>query len=228
MLMQNFVFEFVPNSLEKFVLSYKDAELIPTTTIKTIMRQFLEGLEFMHGKSICHRDLKPDNILLDEELNVKICDFGSSKILDGKDTQNIPQIVNRFYRAPELLFSHCDYSTKIDIWASGCILVELFIKKPLFPGKTDGLQILEIITVLGTPPKEDQEYLYANLSADTKNLVSKIDNYKAIDFRRVFPEQYAKKDIELATDLVFKMLRWHPDKRVTAKEALEHPFFKMF
>ena len=71
-LTQNFVFEFIPNSLEKFINSHKKAEPIPITTIKSIMQQFLEGLEFIHGKNICHRDLKPDNIYLDDKLNVKL------------------------------------------------------------------------------------------------------------------------------------------------------------
>eukprot|EP00826_Nyctotherus_ovalis_P014493 TRINITY_DN14044_c0_g1_i8.p1 TRINITY_DN14044_c0_g1~~TRINITY_DN14044_c0_g1_i8.p1 ORF type:complete len:306 (+),score=101.05 TRINITY_DN14044_c0_g1_i8:229-1146(+) len=227
-LTQNFVFEFVPNSLEKFISSHKKTEMIPISTIKTIMKQFLEGLEFIHEKKICHRDLKPDNILLDEELNVKISDFGSSKILDGKSKKNIPHIVNKFYRAPELLFCRTDYSTKIDIWATGCILVEMFTKEPLFPGKTEGMQMLEIFAIIGTPSAEDKEYLYECLTPSTREMVETVEKYDPIDFRKVFPKQYSEKDVAQAADLATKMLAWNPNKRITAKSALEHPFFKIF
>lgn len=226
-LTQNFVFEYIPNSLEKFISSHKKPMMIPITTIKTIMRQFLEGLEFIHGKNICHRDLKPDNILLDDELNVKICDFGSSKILDGKSKKNIPHIVNKFYRAPELLFCRTDYTTKIDIWAAGCILIEMFTGEPLFPGKTDGLQFMEIVALLGTPPVEDQPYLYARLTPATRKAVDEVETFVPISLTRVFPKEFAEKDIEQAADLASRMLVWHPDKRVTAKEALKHPFLKV-
>ena len=227
-LTQNFVFEFVPNSLEKYISSHKKGNLIPITTIKSIMRQFLEGLEFIHEKNICHRDLKPDNIFLDDELNVKLGDFGSSKILDGKSKKNIPHIVNKFYRAPELLFCHTDYTTKIDMWAAGCILIEMFTTDPIFPGKTEGLQVLEILAILGTPCKEDQKYLYECLSPSVYEMVNQIERFKQIDMRKVFPNEYSEKDISQAADLAQKMLMWHPEKRIAAKEALKHSFFKMF
>jgi len=227
-LTQNFVFDYIPNSLEKFISSHKKTEVIPIASIKTIMRQFLEGLEFIHEKGICHRDLKPDNILLDEELNVKICDFGAAKFLDTKTKKNIPHIVNKFYRAPELLFCHTDYSTKIDIWAAGCILIEMFTKEPLFPGKTEGLQVLEIFAILGIPTEKDQEYLYRNLSDDTKKMVKNIEKYTAIDLKKVFPKQYSKSDVDQAGNLASQMLFLNPNNRITAKEALKHQFFSFF
>lgn len=81
----------------------------------------MNGLEYIHGKNVCHRDLKPENILLTKDGVVKICDFGSSKILSAKG-KNTPYIVSRYYRAPELVLSICKYSTAIDIWSVGCIL----------------------------------------------------------------------------------------------------------
>ena len=145
-LTQNFVFEYVPDSLENYIQETRShRQKIPLITIKSITKQILEGLEFVHSKSICHRDLKPDNILLDNEHNVKLCDFGSSKKMDGKDKRNIPHIVSRYYRAPELMLCHTDYSVPVDIWAVGCIFVEMFTLEPLFQGRTEGLQFFEIM-----------------------------------------------------------------------------------
>ena len=100
------------------------------------------GLRDCHDQRICHRDLKPENILVQGGSGIKICDFGSGKVLGG-ESQNTPYIVSRYYRAPELIMGCTDYTTKIDIWAVGCIFAELLTLKPLFPGKTEGSQLLE-------------------------------------------------------------------------------------
>jgi glycogen synthase kinase 3 beta len=144
---QNFVFEYVPDSLEQFICQHQRRDKhIPLLTIKSIMKQILKGFVKIHEKGICHRDLKPDNILLTHDKQVKICDFGSAKFLNDK---NIPHIVSQFYRPPELLLLHHQYDTKVDMWVIGCILVELFTLTPLFRGKMEGLQIMEQITLCG-------------------------------------------------------------------------------
>lgn len=114
------------------------------------------------------------------------------------------------------------------MWATGCIFVEMFTTEPLFPGKTEGLQIMEVMAILGTPEKEDQEYLYESLSESIREMMAKVDKFKPIDLIEVFPSEYQKRDIILAADLARKMLAWHPSKRITAKQALKHPFFKLF
>ena len=93
-------------------------------------------MAYVHKQGVSHRDLKPENILLNEKNEVKICDFGSAKLLDNK--LNTPYIVSRYYRAPELILACSDYSEKIDVWAIGCIFAEFMTLKPLFPGKTEG------------------------------------------------------------------------------------------
>jgi serine/threonine protein kinase len=94
-------------------------------------------MKYVHDKGICHRDLKPENILLTDTEIIKICDFGSAKIITPT-SKNTPYIVSRYYRAPELILACSDYSNKIDIWAIGCIFAELMTLRPLFPGKTEG------------------------------------------------------------------------------------------
>lgn len=83
--------------------------------IKDYMRQILRGMDYVHKKNICHRDLKPENILKNKDGVVKICDFGSAKVL-SPDGLNTPYIVSRYYRAPELILACSDYTDKIDIW----------------------------------------------------------------------------------------------------------------
>lgn len=112
-------------------------------------------MAFVHKQKICHRDLKPENILMNEEGIVKICDFGSAKLLN--ESLNTPYIVSRYYRAPELILACSDYSEKIDIWAIGCIFAEFLTLRPLFPGKTEGSQLIEQIAILGLPSKETMQ-----------------------------------------------------------------------
>lgn len=107
------------------------------------MYQLLNGLAGIHSKKVAHRDLKPENILVSSCGKIKICDFGSSKIVNEKGL-NTPYIVSRYYRAPELILCITKYSVEIDIWAAGCILAELFLLKPLFKGSTEGDQLFKI------------------------------------------------------------------------------------
>ncbi len=233
-LTQNLVLELVPDSLENLIVrAHQSRNTIPVSRIRDIMRQVLEALAFIHRKNICHRDVKPDNILLDEQYRVKVCDFGSSKKL-STEGKNFPHVVSRYYRAPELLLCHTDYTTKIDIWAAGCILVELFTLDPLFPGKTEGLQLLETMAILGKPSESDKKYLYACLTDRTRSALDQLEGMQGVDLESVFPlksaenptKGYTKTEIRLATGLARKMLQWNPGKRVSAEQALEHPFFR--
>lgn len=161
------------------------------------MRQILEGMKYVHQQRICHRDLKPENILLTEDGIIKICDFGSAKVLDDQGL-NTPYIVSRYYRAPELILACSDYTNKIDIWgivkfiltsfvAIGCIFAELLTLRPLFPGKTEGSQLIEQVAVLGLPSKEDLQNMSTQMTKDTINLVHKLDDIPKKDFAHILP-----------------------------------------
>lgn len=101
----------------------------------------------MHDIGVSHRDLKPENVML-KDGDVRICDVGSSKVLDPRDTKpqpmNTPYVVSRYYRAPELILGCNHYDHFIDIWATGCIIFELLTSRPLFPGDAEGIQLVEI------------------------------------------------------------------------------------
>ena len=114
-------------------------EYLPMQSIKKYIRQIFNGLKNMHQLGVSHRDLKPENILLIDQ-NVRICDVGSSKVLDtSSQSINTPYVVSRYYRAPELILACHKYDFSIDIWATGCILFELILKTAMFPGDSEGL-----------------------------------------------------------------------------------------
>lgn len=119
------------------------------------MYQILRGLNYIASLSIAHRDIKPQNILVDLNKNrAVVCDFGSAKqLVPGQP--NLAYICSRCYRAPELIFGATDYTSQIDIWSTGCVLVEMINDEPPFIGDSQIDQLIQIIKILGTPPKDD-------------------------------------------------------------------------
>ena len=152
-------------------------------------------MKYVHLQGICHRDLKPENILVSEQGVIKICDFGSAKILND-DSKNTPYIVSRYYRAPELILALSDYTNKIDVWAIGCIIAELITLRPLFPGKTEGSQIIEQIAILGMPSKEELKSMSKEISSQTIELLYTVDNMPRKEFNTILPSSYSKKEID--------------------------------
>lgn len=127
---------------------------IPLVWVKLFSYQLLRGVAYMHRKNFCHRDLKPQNLLVDsEKAMIKICDFGSAKELKV-DVKNIAYICSRYYRAPELIFGNENYNTQIDIWSIGCIICEMLLGYPIFAGTNSVDQLVEIIKVRGTPTNQ--------------------------------------------------------------------------
>ena len=121
-----------------------------TFDIKLITYQIFRGLNYINTLGICHRDIKPHNILIKGKKSV-ICDFGSAKILTSEP--NLPYICSRCYRAPELIFGATHYTTMIDIWSVGCVMLEMIQGIPLFIGESSIDHLIEIIKVMGTPTK---------------------------------------------------------------------------
>jgi glycogen synthase kinase 3 beta len=169
----NLILEYVPENLYRCSRSYsKVKQSMPMIEVKLYMYQCLRSLAYIHSMGICHRDIKPQNLLLDPARGIlKLCDFGSAKIL-VKGEPNVSYICSRYYRAPELIFGATDYTTfigipslplspsvldwvlMVDIWSTGCVMAELLTGSPLFPGESGIDQLVEIIKVLGTPSKE--------------------------------------------------------------------------
>ncbi|WWD01657.1 hypothetical protein V866_008602 [Kwoniella sp. B9012] len=212
----NLVLEFVPETVYRASRHYaKLKQAMPMLQIKLYMYQLLRSLAYIHSVGICHRDIKPQNLLLNPATGIlKLCDFGSAKILIAGEP-NVSYICSRYYRAPELIFGATNYTTNIDIWSTGCVMAELMLGQPLFPGESGIDQLVEIIKVLGTPTREQIKTMNPNY------MEHKFPQIKPHPFTKVFRPRTPQDAIALISNL----LEYTPTARLTAPEALVHPFF---
>ncbi|KAK4683957.1 hypothetical protein P7C73_g6251, partial [Tremellales sp. Uapishka_1] len=228
----NLMMEFVPETVYKASRHYtKLKQPMPMLQVKLYMYQLLRSLAYIHSVGICHRDIKPQNLLLNPSTGIlKLCDFGSAKILVAGEP-NVSYICSRYYRAPELIFGATNYTTNIgqsfalsrdkciddslDIWSTGCVMAELMLGQPLFPGESGIDQLVEIIKVLGTPTREQIKTMNPNY------MEHKFPQIKAHPFTKVFRPRTPADAISLITNL----LEYTPTARLTAVEGLVHEFF---
>lgn len=147
--------DYIPETVNRVQRHYqKMKQQVPNLLIKMYAYQMLRAIGYCHAAGVCHRDIKPQNLLCDPSCHIlKLCDFGSAKKLI-KGEPNVAYICSRYYRAPELIFGNPDYDTQIDVWSVGCVIAELMLGQPIFPGDNSVDQLVEIIKKLGTPSKE--------------------------------------------------------------------------
>ncbi|KAI8331951.1 mitogen-activated protein kinase HOG1 [Chlamydoabsidia padenii] len=181
--------------------------------IQYFLYQILRGLKYVHSAGVIHRDLKPSNILINENCDLKICDFGLARI---QDPQMTGYVSTRYYRAPEIMLTWQKYDVAVDIWSTGCIFAEMLEGKPLFPGKDHVHQFSIITELLGTPP---DDVISTICSENTLRFVKNLPKREPIPFRQRFEGQDSE-----AIDLLEKMLMFDPRKRINAEEALSHPY----
>eukprot|EP00759_Apiculatamorpha_spiralis_P005992 PhF_6_TR13537/c0_g1_i1/m.21637/K03083/GSK3B; glycogen synthase kinase 3 beta len=214
----NLVLEYLPDTVHRFCrLFSKSKEFVPVLYVKLYTYQLLRALAYLHNnkRGICHRDVKPQNLLIDSNTGVlKLCDFGSAKQLVSGES-NVSYICSRYYRAPELIFGATNYTSAIDVWSTGCVMAELLLGQPLFPGETSVDQLVEIIKVLGTPTREEIEQMNKNYTE------FKFPNIKPHPWSRLFRAHTPPE----AIDLITKMFVYVPAGRISAMAAMAHPFF---
>jgi glycogen synthase kinase 3 beta len=213
----NLVLEFVPETIYRASRHYsKIKQTMPMVSIKLYMYQIFRSLAYIHALGICHRDIKPQNLLLDPNTGVlKLCDFGSAKILIAREP-NVSYICSRYYRAPELIFGSTTYGVTIDVWSTGCVMAELMLGQPLFPGNTGVDQLVEIIKVLGTPTREQIKSMNPNYTEYKFPQIASAAWTKVFRSRSTTPESLA---------LIGKLLDYTPTSRLTAIQAMAHIFF---
>uniref|UniRef100_A0A0L0NYV3 Mitogen-activated protein kinase n=1 Tax=Candidozyma auris TaxID=498019 RepID=A0A0L0NYV3_CANAR len=186
--------------------------------------QVLCGLKYIHSADVLHRDLKPGNLLVNADCELKICDFGLARGFSEDVEQNsqfmTEYVATRWYRAPEIMLSFSNYTKAIDIWSVGCILGELLGGKPLFRGKDYVDQLNQILMILGTPKEATLTKIG---SVRAQNYVRSLPIMRRVPFSELFPNANP-----LALDLLEKMLTLDPHQRITVDEALKHPYMSVW
>ncbi|EIW69024.1 CMGC/CDK/CDC2 protein kinase [Tremella mesenterica] len=211
------VFEFLDLDLKKYMDTIGDKDGLGPAMVKKFTWQLIKGLYYCHAHRILHRDLKPQNLLINKEGNLKIADFGLARAFGIPLRTYTHEVVTLWYRAPEVLLGSRHYSTAIDMWSVGCIFAEMAMRQPLFPGDSEIDEIFRIFRILGTP------------NDDIWPGVQSLPDYKP-----TFP-QWHSQDLstmvrgldEHGIDLLNLTLIYDPAHRISAKRALQHPYFTL-
>ncbi|OHT06172.1 CMGC family protein kinase [Tritrichomonas foetus] len=212
----NLVMDFLPMSLHQFNMNYrKERKYPPLLYVKLFAFQMFAGLNYLHSIGITHRDLKPQNMLVDPDSGeLKVCDLGSAKKLSPNE-QSVSYIASRYYRAPELIFDCVYYSTSIDIWAAGCCLAEMIMAgMPIFAGGSSIGQLHEILKVLGLPTEDDMNSFQHGADIELPEVI-------VTPLEQILP-RHTPPDL---MDLMKRIFIYNPTERPTAYECMQHPCF---
>ncbi|EKM53498.1 uncharacterized protein PHACADRAFT_259914 [Phanerochaete carnosa HHB-10118-sp] len=198
---------------------------------QSFIYQTLCGLKYIHSANVLHRDLKPGNLLVNADCELKICDFGLARGYQpgGGATQNrgaanqgfmTEYVATRWYRAPEIMLSFANYGPAIDVWSVGCILAELLSGKPIFKGRDYVDQLNQILHYLGTPAEDTLRRVGSPRAQD---YIRSLPIKPRVPFSTLFPRANP-----LAIDLLSQLLNFDPAKRITCEQALKHPYLQVW
>ena len=218
------VFEYVEKNLLEVLEESPDG--LPPKLIKSFVYQMCKALDYMHKNNMIHRDIKPENLLIDENLNLKLCDFGFARkvklnLKNNNITEMTDYVATRWYRSPELLLSGGIYGPDVDYWAVGCIMGELADGNPMFPGENETDQINCIIKVLGNLPNELVTMFYKNPIYDGKKLLE-VSRPESLE------RKYMGKLGPTAIDFMKGLLQLDPKKRLNGETVFKHKYFSCF
>lgn len=209
------VFEFLDVDLKRHMDATPQLRGDPES-VKRMVRSMLRGVAFCHAHRVLHRDLKPQNLLVDRATGtIKLADFGLARAFGLPVRAYTHEVVTLWYRAPEILLGGKHYSTPVDVWSVGCIMAELATGRPLFPGDSEIDQLFKIFQTLGTP----DDRVWPGVQAYP-------------EYKEIFPK-WRRKDLATAVpnlppegvDLLARLLEYSPQRRISARAALTHPYF---
>ncbi|KAJ8747965.1 hypothetical protein K2173_007852 [Erythroxylum novogranatense] len=215
------VMEYMEHDLKGMMQMMKQP--FSTSEVKCLMLQLLEGIKHLHDNWVLHRDLKTSNLLMNNQGELKICDFGMSRLYGSPLKPYTSLVVTMWYRAPELLLGAKEYSTAVDMWSVGCIMAELLTKEPLFRGRNEIDQLDKIVRMLGAPNDKIWPE-FSKLPGAKAKFVRQPYNM----LRKKFPATSFTGSPALSDsgfDLLNGLLTYDPKKRITAEAALNHPWF---
>ncbi|PWN20006.1 putative Cdk1-cyclin-dependent kinase 1 [Microstroma glucosiphilum] len=211
------VFEFLDLDLKKYMDNVAGtADGLGPEIVKKFTFQLLRGIYYCHAHRILHRDLKPQNLLIDKTGNLKLADFGLARAFGIPLRTYTHEVVTLWYRAPEVLLGSRHYSTAIDMWSVGCIFAEMAMKSPLFPGDSEIDEIFRIFRTLGTPT--DAVWPGVKTLPDYK---ASFPQWSGMPLAKAVPNLDAN-----GIDLLKGMLVYDPAGRVSAKRGLNHAYFQ--
>ena len=211
------VFEYVEQDLKK-VIDGSNGNGLEIKTVKSYLYQLLKGIEYIHNHKVLHRDLKPQNLLVTKDGIIKIADFGLARGYGIPVKNYTHEVVTLWYRPPDVLLGNKNYGTTVDIWSIGCIFAEMVIGKPLFMGKSESDQLKKIFKIRGTPSDSYASSLRELPQWGINDNVFDVNNEDNI-------KNYVSNLDAEGIDLLLKCIQLEPEKRISAEEALKHPFF---
>uniref|UniRef100_A0A673B4C4 cyclin-dependent kinase n=1 Tax=Sphaeramia orbicularis TaxID=375764 RepID=A0A673B4C4_9TELE len=209
------VFEYLDKDLKQYMDDC--GNIMSMHNVKIFLFQILRGLAYCHKRKVLHRDLKPQNLLINDRGELKLADFGLARAKSVPTKTYSNEVVTLWYRPPDVLLGSSEYSTQIDMWGVGCIFYEMAAGRPLFPGSTVEDELHLIFRLLGTPTEENWPG------------ISSIDEFKSYNFPKYKPQPLINHAPRLdgeGIELLLSFLKYESKKRISAEEAMKHSYFR--